>query len=189
MRKALLFLFAVCVFAGCGSLVNTSQTYSFSSNADPVKVSVSGLSCNTPCTLTLASGTTGSVKLLPVMGEREGFHTLSKFLRREIHIGTIVLDFLGNILPGAGLISTTIDASTGNLYEYAPKAYYLEMVEIGKRSINFRENTPENFIIRNIAILRTEAIVGGGIYTETLAQMLKTDQDRIIQTILYNKAL
>ena len=92
----------ICVLAGCGG-VNSNQTLSFTSNVEPVTVTVNGLSCGIPCTLEIPAGLDNvSVEVLIVENKSAFRENLERFLVQNLAI------LLKEAADGGGIYLTII---------------------------------------------------------------------------------
>lgn len=103
----------------CASiLTGTKDKITFNSTPEGAKVFHKGIEkCTTPCTAEIPR----SLSKQMVTFEKEGFTTKEVKLTKTFNPVTLV-----NILLG-GAIGVGIDAATGSLTEYSPKAYQIEL--------------------------------------------------------------
>ena len=116
--KNLLPYASLLLLSACGTIVHgPTQSISFESNVDKVKISGPSFSCLTPCS--------ASVKRvnqpLHITAEKEGYLPVS---------GTINSNFSLYFLLGttfAHIYATTTDYVTGSMYQYDQDKYFFEM--------------------------------------------------------------
>lgn len=103
----------------CASiLTGTKDKITFNSTPEGAKVFHKGIEkCTTPCTAEIPR----SLSKQMVTFEKEGFNTKEVKLTKTFNPVTLV-----NILLG-GAIGVGIDAATGSLTKYSPKAYQIEL--------------------------------------------------------------
>lgn len=103
----------------CASiLTGTKDKITFNSTPEGAKVFHKGIEkCTTPCTAEIPR----SLSKQMVTFEKEGFTTKEVKLTKTFNPVTLV-----NILLG-GAIGVGIDAATGSLTKYSPKAYQIEL--------------------------------------------------------------
>ena len=119
MKKILLIgALVASLFSGCATITqDNTQAVSFNSIPNGAKVYVDGqVKGITPVTLQLDKGDVKKVKF-----EKEGFLTSEKEISKSVDAW-----FFGNIIFG-GLFGSTTDAVTGNMYEYTPNNYTVEL--------------------------------------------------------------
>lgn len=150
---------------GCATIISgTSNDISFSTNVDPVRVYVDGLSVgNTPLTVSVEKKV-GEGRI--VRFEKEGYHT-EEFKLRNKFDPVAVLDISSVIVSGG------IDVLTGAIMEYSPREYYVEMrkqdlvVEKDhKNKIMFA-----SFVLTNADSIRENIAMGGGPALEALIKL------------------
>jgi hypothetical protein len=103
----------------CASMfTGTKDSISFTSTPDGAKVIHKGIEkCTTPCTAEIPR----SLSKQMVTFEKEGFASKEVKLQKTFNAVTLL-----NILFG-GAIGVGIDAATGSLTKYSPKAYTVEL--------------------------------------------------------------
>ncbi|KFF14866.1 hypothetical protein IW15_05380 [Chryseobacterium soli] len=103
----------------CASMfTGTKDSISFTSTPDGAKVIHKGIEkCTTPCTADIPR----SLSKQMVTFEKEGFVSKEVKLQKNFNAVTLL-----NILFG-GAIGVGIDAATGSLTKYSPKAYTVEL--------------------------------------------------------------
>lgn len=103
----------------CASMfTGTKDSISFTSTPDGAKVIHKGIEkCTTPCTAEIPR----SLSKQMVTFEKEGFASKEVKLQKNFNAVTLL-----NILFG-GAIGVGIDAATGSLTKYSPKAYTVEL--------------------------------------------------------------
>lgn len=160
-------LFIVAAFiTGCATIfTGTSDTVSFSSNADPVRVFIGGRNVGTtPLTIEVNRQTR---KGPLVRFEKEGYGTQEFFLEQQFN-WVSVLD-ISSILTSGG-----IDVLTGAIMEYSPKQYHIEMLSTKQTSIYDRKRQIEfaRFVLFNAHNIQKDIASGGGEYSNTLATII-----------------
>ncbi|WP_263603516.1 PEGA domain-containing protein [Chryseobacterium sp. PET-29] len=114
LSVALLAGIALSVTSCASILTGTKDKITFNSTPEGAKVFHKGLEkCKTPCTAEIPR----SLSKQMVTFEKEGFNTKEVKLTKTFNPVTLV-----NILLG-GAIGVGIDAATGSLTKYSPKAY------------------------------------------------------------------
>ena len=112
MRK--LFVSLICVLAGCGGIVKSNQTLSFTSNVDPVTVTVNGFSCDTPCSLTIPAGLDNlSVKMVVENKLTFKENTIERFFLQNLAILLIEAATGGGVY--VNILSQMLDMETAEL--------------------------------------------------------------------------
>ena len=103
----------------CASIITgTKDKITFSSTPEGVKVFHKGVEkCTTPCTAEISR----SLGKQTVTFSKEGFTSKEVKLTKNFNAVSLV-----NILIG-GVIGIGIDAATGSLTKYSPKAYTVEL--------------------------------------------------------------
>lgn len=103
----------------CATIITgTKDKISFNSTPEGAKVFHKGIEkCTTPCTTEIPR----SLSKQTVTFEKEGFNSKEVKLIKNFNAVTLV-----NILIG-GVIGVGIDAATGSLTKYSPKAYTVEL--------------------------------------------------------------
>ncbi len=122
MKRKLTFLLLSCmVFSAtsCASIfTGTKDKISFTSQPEGAKVLHKGIEkCTTPCTAEIKRSLAKQV----VVFEKEGFESKEMKLTKTFNPVSLL-----NILLG-GAIGIGIDAATGSLTKYSPKAYTVEL--------------------------------------------------------------
>lgn len=114
-----LFLGAVLSVTSCATIfTGTKDSISFTSSPEGVKVLHKGIEkCTTPCTAEFKR----SLAKQTVTFEKEGFNSKEVKLTKNFNAVSLL-----NILFG-GAIGVGIDAATGSLTKYSPKAYTVEL--------------------------------------------------------------
>lgn len=119
-RVPLLLSFAIFLsFTSCASMfTGTKDKISFTSQPEGAKVFHKGVEkCVTPCTAEIKRSLAKQV----VVFEKEGYANKEVKLTKTFNPVTLL-----NILVG-GAIGIGIDAATGSLTKYSPKAYTVEL--------------------------------------------------------------
>lgn len=118
MKKVFLILIAMFLCSGCATIINgSSQDVSFASKPEGATVKTGdGVSCNTPCKLTLSRKRDHVVNISKESHEQQTVtiqHTMS---------GAVA----GNILAG-GLVGWGVDALSGGQYKLIPETVSVEL--------------------------------------------------------------
>lgn len=158
----------VLLMSGCATIFSgTTDTISFSTNVDPVRVYIGGRFVGTtPLTTTVhrAIGEGPQVKF-----EKEGYGTQAFSLEKEFN-WVSVLD-VSSLLTSGG-----IDVLSGAIMKYSKDRYHVEMIpgsarlEDGQRQIAFAK-----FVLLNADNIRADLARDGGEYLETLSAWRMTD--------------
>ncbi|MDR6513859.1 PEGA domain-containing protein [Chryseobacterium camelliae] len=114
-----LLLGAAVSFTSCATIITgTKDKISFTSTPEGAKVMHKGIEkCTTPCTAEIPR----SLSRQTVTFEKEGYNSKEMKLTKTFNPVTLV-----NIILG-GAIGVGIDAATGSLTKYSPKAYTTEL--------------------------------------------------------------
>ncbi len=164
---------------GCGTLFSSpSQTVSIQSEPQGVDLYLDGQRVGeTPAELEVDRDTFGSKM---VMLKKEGYETKQFHLKKTINSVAI---FNTTILT-----PWTIDAATGNMIEYSPNNYYIELKP--KRPLARREERSvllKRFVLMNYDNLLASISDGGGEYVTALMEILAVPHDKrelFVQTLL-----
>ncbi len=164
---------------GCGTLFSSpSQTVSIQSEPQGVDLYLDGQRVGeTPAELEVDRDTFGSKM---VMLKKEGYETKQFHLKKTINSVAI---FNTTILT-----PWTIDAATGNMIEYSPNNYYIELKP--KRPLARREERSvllKRFVLKNYDNLLASISDGGGEYATALMEILAVPRDKrelFVQTLL-----
>ncbi len=164
---------------GCGTLFSSpSQTVSIQSEPQGVDLYLDGQRVGeTPAELKVDRDTFGSKM---VMLKKEGYETKQFHLKKTINSVAI---FNTTILT-----PWTIDAATGNMIEYSPNNYYIELKP--KRPLARREERSvllKRFVLMNYDNLLASISDGGGEYVTALMEILAVPRDKrelFVQTLL-----
>jgi len=119
MKKILLTgAIVASIFSGCATITqDNTQGVTFASVPSGAKIYIDGqVKGVTPVTIQLDKGDAEKVKF-----EKEGYSSVEKELETSVDGW-----FFGNIIFG-GLLGSSTDAVTGNMYEYTPNTYTIEL--------------------------------------------------------------
>ena len=119
MKKQLLTLAILStIFTGCATLTQDSvQPLTFTSMPEGALVYIDGaLKGKTPVTIQVEKGEAKQLEF-----KKDGYSTVTQPLSKNVSGW-----FFGNILIG-GLLGSTTDAASGNMYEYTPNNYNVEL--------------------------------------------------------------
>lgn len=160
-----LFL-AVVFITGCATIfTGTSDTITFNSNADPVRVYIGGRNVGTtPLTIEVNRQTQKGPLVRFV---KKGYETQEFNLEQQFN-WVSVLD-VSSILTSGG-----IDVFTGAIMEYSPKKYHVEMLDTRQTNNNDRMRQIEfaKFVLLNAQNIQKDIATGGGEYSDTLATII-----------------
>ena len=122
MKKKITFLLSLSIAlftTSCASIITgTKDKIAFSSTPEGAKVFHKGVEkCTTPCTAEIPR----SLGKQTVTFAKEGFNSKEVKLTKNFNAVSLV-----NLLIG-GVIGIGIDAATGSLTKYSPKAYTVEL--------------------------------------------------------------
>lgn len=124
MKKVLIKSLAIGTFAlmfsGCASIMTDNlQPVTINSSPEGAKIKIDGqFAGKTPVVIQVDRKSETELAI-----EMEGYETHKQKLNTEINGW-----FWGNIIIG-GLLGSTTDASTGDMYEYAPNTYTFELTK------------------------------------------------------------
>jgi hypothetical protein len=118
IKTGVAILITTSIFTGCATITQDSaQPVTFNSIPEGAKVYVNGqLKGKTPMTIQIEKGDKNQFKLM-----KEGYSTIEKPLETEVDGW-----FWGNIIFG-GVLGSTTDNMSGNMYEFTPNSYMIEL--------------------------------------------------------------
>ncbi|MDH4560646.1 PEGA domain-containing protein [Pseudomonas sp. BN411] len=160
VQVSALLLISSAIVSGCATIVDgKTQAVTFNSEPQGAEVSVAGrVMGTTPVTAQVERD-----KNLAVTFSKDGYKQYTT------QMGTTTNSFFwGNIVLG-GLIGSTVDASTGAMYEYSPNQYFVTL----KSDAPLAVTTSKPRQIKEIVVgagdeLRHELAAGGGENTNAI---------------------
>ena len=174
--QPLAFLFLLT--GGCATLFSaSSQTVSFQSEPQGVGLYVNGKYVGeTPVEIEVDRDT---FKSRVVMLKKEGYQTKQFNLAKTIN--SVALFNL------TSMTSWTTDAVSGNMIEYSPNAYFIEMEAKGALSKRKEGGAPlKRFVLYNYDNVLADIAEGGGEYMVAVMELLEIPHEKrghFIQTL------
>lgn len=158
---------------GCASILSgANQTLTFESDPPGALVTVAGRELGkTPVT---AAVKRGDKNMLVV--ELEGYKTY----KTELVTKTNILTFLNAIFLGWGVLSSTTDANSGAIRQYAQDKYMIMLVPAGAPALRVPETKQrelKEFVVVGYSSIQADIARGRGEYLNSLYSMLELPAD------------
>jgi hypothetical protein len=156
--------------AGCATIfTGTTDTLRFDSSVPGVRLSIDGqFRGELPLTIEMSRSFVGGRQFMARF-EKAGYATQEFQLAREFNT-VAILDISSTIVSGG------IDVLTGALMRFAPREYYVKMVEAGTASrAAARSMELHRFALFNFRRLQKDIARSGGEYLATFAAMVGGD--------------
>lgn len=158
---------------GCASILSgANQTLTFESDPPGAMVTVAGRELGkTPVT---AAVKRGDKNMLVV--ELEGYKTY----KTELVTKTNILTFLNAIFLGWGVLSSTTDANSGAIRQYAQDKYMITLVPSNAPALRVPETKNrelKEFVVVGYSSIQADIARGKGEYLNSLYSMLEVPEE------------
>lgn len=157
----------VIFITGCATIfTGTTDSITFTSNADPVRVYIGGRNVGTtPLTIDVNRQTS---KGPMVRFEKEGYKTQEFYLEQKFN--TVAILDITSIITSGG-----IDVLSGAIMEFSPRQYHVEMINTKTTSIDDQQQQIRfaKFVLFNSQNIQLDLATNGGEYTDTLVQIIE----------------